>query len=248
MALGIAALAMALAVVWDSTRRPRFRRVAPGVEFTEYVVSPFKFHTFARAHAIRVDLRKAALGISYSGEGPFSVRRLVETVGALGGTNGNFFDENSRSLGLQISKGAQLSAYRKVDGGIFVIDEAGARVVHSLKFDPSRNVDFAIQCMPRLVVDGKPVALKPQSAHRTGIGVDEKGRVILVVTSGQPFRADNFARMLAAREKSGGLGCRGALNLDGGGSSQMYLKAGNVRCDVPGSDKVASAVLVFGGK
>jgi len=246
--IGLAAAATALTIAWDSSRRPRFRKVAPGVEFAEYVVSPFRFHTFARAHVIRVDLEKAALAIAYPGDGSFSVRDLVEATGAQCGTNGGFFDENHRALGLQVSGGKRLTPFRRTDGGVFVVDEAGARVIHSLKFDPSREARFAIQCMPRLVVDGKPLRLKPQSAHRTAIGVDRTGRVILVVTSGQPFRADHFARLLASDGKDGGLECREALNLDGGGSSQMFLRAGGVRCDVPGSDKVASAVVVFGGK
>jgi len=244
MLLG-AVLLVALIVLWDAGRKPRYAQIAPGVEFSRYVVSPFRYRVFARAHVLRVDISVASLGLVSPGNGRFPVREMVRKAGALGGVNGQFFDENDTVLGLQVSGGKQLSAYRKTDGGVFIIDASGAALVHSLKFNPGRKVDFAVQCRPRLVVDGKPMKLKAQSARRTAIGVDEKGRVILAVTSGQPFRADNFARLLASLPSEGGLGCRDALNLDGGGSSQMYLDS---RCDVPGSDTVANAVVVFPGK
>jgi len=242
LAAGLAAL---LAAAWDSMLRPRFRAVAPGVEFARFRASPFRFHTFASVAAVRVDPSRATLRVMRPASGRATVRELVEQFGALGGTNGTYFDEHGRVLGMTISDGRVLTPLRQADWGVFYIDGAGPHLEHTEQFSARGGIRFAVQCGPRLVVDAVPVKLKEQSSHRTAIGLDPEGRVVLAVSAGQPFRAAKFARLLAAPRAKGGLGCRAALNLDGGRSTQMYLKTGDVLCDIPGLDKVANAVGVF---
>ena len=240
----ISVLAVAAFAVWDAGRRPRWRPVAEGVQFARYTVSPVRYHALARVAAIRVDLARARIGVVEAPSGKACVRDLVRSHTLLGGINGTYFDENDRPLGLTITQGRPLTPLRKADWGVFYVDDSGAHLAHTREYTGADTVRFAIQCGPRLVVDGRPVKLKLQSARRTAIGVDADGHILLVVTTGQPFRADHFARLLAASPAAGGLGCRDALNLDGGASSQMYLSAGGVTCNVRGADAVANAVVV----
>jgi len=242
----MSAAATAAFAAWDMTRRPGFRRVANGVEYASYVVSPVRYHAMARAAAIRVDPRAARLAVVSFEHQRSRVRELVRSAGAIAGVNGSYFDETGRPLGLTISGGKTLTPLRGADWGVFYLDPRGPHLEHTADFKKGAAVSFAIQCGPRLVLDGQPVKLKAQSSRRTAIGADAAGRILLVVTTGQPMRMDEFARLLAADASEGGLGCRWALNLDGGASSQMFLDAEGESCDIPGADEVANAVVVFG--
>ena len=55
------------------------------------------------------------------------------------------------------------------------------------------------------------------SRHRSAIGYDESGKVYLVVVNSN-VTMTQMARIMK------GLGCTYAMNLDGGGSTQMYVK------------------------
>ena len=233
---------------WDMSCRPRFRAVANGVEYARYTVSAVRYHALARVAVLRVDPAAARLGIVSFDCKRSHVRELVRSAGATAGVNGSYFDETGRPLGLTISNGKTLTPLRAVDWGVFYLDSSGAHLAHTREFSNAADVSFAIQCGPRLVLDGRPVKLKMQSSRRTAIGADAAGRVLLVVTTGQPMRMDEFARLLCAETVRGGLGCRWALNLDGGASSQMFLETEGAACDIPGADEVANAVVVFSAK
>jgi uncharacterized protein YigE (DUF2233 family) len=144
---------------------------------------------------------------------------------ALAVINGGYFDANGRSLGLRISLNKRTSNLHPADWGVFYIKGDAARIVHTSAYKALRDagkttrVLEAIQCGPRLVVNGKPTRLKPQWARRSGIGIDRSGQVILAVADGElSFAA--WQRLWASRN---GLDCPNALNLDGGGSTQLSL-------------------------
>jgi uncharacterized protein YigE (DUF2233 family) len=82
---------------------------------------------------------------------------------------------------------------------------------------------MAIQAGPRLVVNGKVPKLKSEISQKTAIGINRKGEVILLTTL-YPFSVNELAKLMAKPESKGGLGCRYALNLDGGSSSQLYAR------------------------
>ncbi len=90
----------------------------------------------------------------------------------------------------------------------------------------------------RLLVDGSEVPLKKQSARRTALCVLGDGRLKAAVVD-QSVVAGRLASFL--REQ----GCVDALNLDGGGSTQLYLKSASAEVDVPGGDPVPVALGVF---
>ncbi|MES1205805.1 MAG: phosphodiester glycosidase family protein [Pseudomonadota bacterium] len=143
--------------------------------------------------------------------------------------NGGFFDERIAPLGLRIAGGKTRVALRpRVDWGVLVVADKRARIVHSREFRPDPTVSAAIQVGPRLIVDGVPVRLKPQSARRTAVGLDREGRVLTLVLSDRPIQAAALASRLAE------LGIFSALMLDGGPSTQLSLDLGNAHIDFPG--------------
>jgi exopolysaccharide biosynthesis protein len=77
-----------------------------------------------------------------------------------------------------------------------------------------------------LVLDGHVVTHKNQAKHpRTVVGLNSKGTrlVILVVDGRRPGEASGMSYEQLAREMIR-LGCKTAINLDGGGSSVMVLR------------------------
>ncbi len=108
--------------------------------------------------------------------------------------------------------------------------------------------------VPRLVEDGKVVASKCRSRFcrrhpRTGIGVTEEGTVVLMVVDGRSRRSVGMTLYRFALTFAS-LGVTDAVNLDGGGSSAMWIAGRGVvnRPSDPGGErKVVNAVLVLPG-
>ena len=104
---------------------------------------------------------------------------------------------------------------------------------------------LVVQGLPRLVVDGKVQPLKPQLAERTAVCAE--GSVIVLVVSTKAGTTA-FARFLADPPQRGGLGCRVALNLDGGPSTQLVVKLPALTLSLPGGWGVPNALVVAPGK
>lgn len=196
-------------------------------------------------HAFRVDPRRFRFRVlRATGDRAATVHALARAGGLALAVNGSYFDPAGRPLGLLIDRGRQLQAVRAVDWGIFAVDAAGgARIVHASDWREGEQADAALQAGPRLVVDGKVLALKPQIARRTAVGVDAAGRVILMVTERGMLLAD-LAALLARPEGEGGLGCRDAMNLDGGPSTQASLFVAGASWDLFGRTGVPVALGV----
>lgn len=85
----------------------------------------------------------------------------------------------------------------------------------------------AVSGFTPLIIDGKIVTNKNMALHpRTAVGIDRSGRKLyLVVVDG---RQKNYSEGMSLNELArlmDGLGCYNALNLDGGGSSIMFLRS-----------------------
>ena len=112
-----------------------------------------------------------------------------------------------------------------------MIKAGRARIVAGADVKLEEGPDAVVQGFPRLVIGGKVEHLKPQVAKRTAVCTD--GRQLLVVVTGEAeFNA--FARFLAAPEPAGGAGCKDALNLDGGPSTQVEARLPGFTLSEPG--------------
>lgn len=167
---------------------------------------------------------------------------------ALAAFNGGFFDAAGLSLGARVSRGKMASALHGTRWSVFRIkktagDEAGeARIVSAGEFADAlkRGVRYesAVQCGPRLVSAGQVGSFKDQWARRTGLGIEKSGRVIVAASDDSlSLRgwADCFER---------GLACPDALNLDGGPSTQVSLRAGASSLEWSSGRAVPDAVVI----
>jgi uncharacterized protein YigE (DUF2233 family) len=151
--------------------------------------------------------------------------------------NGGFFDPRGKPVGLVMSDGAVLSRLAtSLSGGVVTSDGERAKLWESESFAIPEGTRFALQCRPRLVVDGAPNVKRDdgQRSERTALCLRDGGKTVDVVivtgTTAESAGPSLFAlgHFLARR------GCEGALNLDGGPSTGIaWREDGAVRLLAP---------------
>lgn len=152
--------------------------------------------------------------------------------------NGGFFDESFRSLGLLVRQGKVVNPLRQVDWGIFQIRPGVAAIIHRSQWG-GEGVETALQAGPRLVIDGKIPSFKAEteSHRRSAIGVTSEGKIIIAISEA-PIPLRQWAELMQQQSVA-------ALNLDGGGSSQISVKLKDFSLELPGTTGVPNALAVF---
>jgi len=149
---------------------------------------------------------------------------LLAKSGATLAINGGFFDTNEKPLGLAVSQKKPISAFSKtMSGGVLTIDDANATVSATEEYQPDAHADarFAVQCRPRLVVDGK-VNIKRDDGKRsarTALCVKDNGKTLNVVLARDVSDPSFGPSLYALATYLAADGCDSALNLDGGPST-----------------------------
>ena len=226
-------------------RPARFVPVAPGIAHATFEVQPDNAEAFT-GHAFNVDLDVVDLRLIPAG-GPSSRRPVAEIVAqypAVVAINASFFDTDGRAMGLAVDEGRVLGSGKRRTWGALVIDDRNARIMLGAEIKDDHGYRLVVQGIPRLVVGGKIQPLKPQLAERTAVCA--KGNVVVLVVSTKA-ETTPFARFLADPPDQGGLGCRDALNLDGGPSTQLVVRLPTLRLSVPGGWGVPNALVIAPG-
>lgn len=190
----------------------------------------------AEVHAFRALPSKIEIGTGALLDAPDWLRKERARVAI----NGGYFDEHSQPLGLRVSEGVKTSRLRPADWGVFWIRDGKAHIAHTRDYPAKIRPDEAIQCGPRLVVAGQSTDLKPQWNRRSGLGIDRRGRVVLAIAEGQ-LSLEDWAQVFASND---GLGCRDALNLDGGPSTQLAYATAKQHGKVLGGWPVPDAIVI----
>jgi hypothetical protein len=173
-------------------------------------------------------------------ERPLTAAELRKEQRAVLAVNGGFFDEDGRPLGLRIARGRTIKGLRpRVDWGVLLLREGRASIVHSREYAADPVITGAIQVGPRILVDGQPTRLKPQTSRRTAVALDREGRSLTIVVTRRSIGADELA---AALER---LGYFQALLLDGGPSTQLSLELGKHSLEVFGGYPVPDGLVVL---
>ena len=254
---------MLSAIVWGATRAPlttkadaqslglqaltpkkaaktAWTTVAPGVGMRTFrtTISTADLPTEITAFRVRPNRIKVAGGALLDANG---WRRKYRAIAAV---NGGYFNADNKSLGLRISDNRRTHDLRMADWGVFLIESNRARIIHTSDYRAlrergrTRRVLEAIQCGPRLVVNNSFTKLKQQWARRSAIGVDRDGFVIVAVADGQL----SFAGWQRVWRDT--LRCPNALNLDGGGSTQLSLRTQNFSREIGGFTPVPDAIVI----
>jgi exopolysaccharide biosynthesis protein len=191
-----------------------------------------------RVHAAIVDLCAAGISARATapGEGPSTVSAFAERVDADLVVNGDFYQEGFRPIGLAVGDGRRWPG--SSDRGSHGLVAFGAgRVWLPPPAEPVRELpDGILEVVggrPALLRGGEIVApargrLCANRHPRTAVGLSEDGRkaVLVVVDGRSTMSAGVTCRELAEILRE--LGAHDALNLDGGGSSAMWIRGRGV--------------------
>ena len=179
-----------------------------------------------------------------------TAKTFVEKSGAIAAINGNYFDERGRPLAyLKIADKEINHAISKhaLYTGTFAIVDGQPLIMHRDDFTPAQASE-ALQSGPLLLNRGTPVETMRglgQYARRTVLGTDKKGRIVIAVTDAV-LGGLSFAELQELFSNANWqLDTPELLNLDGGGSAQLYFKSGKLEESVPGTSEVPVAIVFF---
>lgn len=176
-----------------------------------------------------------------------NAKTFAEKSGAFAAINANYFDEKGRALAYL--KTAQLEVNRSVSKhalytGVFAVRDAIPVVLHRDDFQPAQASE-ALQSGPLLLSRGAPVEIMRglgRYARRAVVGIDKQGRIIIGVTD-TVLGGLSLAELQELFSNSKWqLETPDLLNLDGGGSAQLYVKSGKFEEFVAGTSEVPVAI------
>lgn len=179
-----------------------------------------------------------------------NVKTFAEKSGAIATINANYFDTDGKPLAyLKVgsqpinSRLAKTALYT----GVFSVKDQQPAISHRDEFVPEQ-ADEGLQSGPLLLLHGtaQPVTGTPNRASRRAlIGMDQQQRLIVAATDnllGGLHWAELQEIFSAAPWQ---IQLTDLLNLDGGGSAQLYVKAGNFVELVAGTSEVPVAIGFF---
>ena len=212
----------------------------------------FENGTTARMKAVRLRHQDFEIRLHWRDKSdwfvPVDFGALAEKLGAAVILNAGYYDEKGRPMGYFRSGGKVFNSLvlhrgRKTFlhyGALFAVEQNDGRpqIVSRENFEDS-GVSEAFQAGPLLVMDGKPVQGLSRyreylrASRRTVVGLDAEDRLVVLVSEAET-RGISWCELqafLVLPESKGGLGVRDAMNLDGGSSSQLWVRGA---IEIPG--------------
>jgi exopolysaccharide biosynthesis protein len=223
---------------------PRFENLTDGLEYREVKIDQPRPLTILQ---LRCDPTKVRFNLLLATDlksqpSAATASQVAEELGQIAVINSSYFGHNLEVLGYTERLGHVLND--DLPSGIFsAFFYWDGRRAGFKRRDESRpkNVPVLFQAGPRLVWDGQPVeGLDTEAlANRTVLTVDKEGRVGVVVFGGLAHATlAELPTLLSRSVAKGGLDSVRALNLDGGSSTQFYLRSGKLKKSLPGRVKV----------
>ncbi len=230
-----------------------WRAIQKGAEFRKVIFERAEPHHLIDLKIARFDTRwivpRIVRSLQYNLRGA-DVKTLAEKSGAMGMINANYFDEKGRPLGFLKTGTNEVNPHISKSSlytGIFGIKDRLPLIIHRDRFS-SPQVDEGLQAGPLLLTQETALSVMRgagKQSRRSLIGIDKEQRLIIAVT-------DSLLGGLSWVELQEFFGSgqwlvitTDLLNLDGGGSAQLYLKAAHLEEHVPGTTDVPVAVGFF---
>lgn len=200
----------------------------------------------AQMSVVRLDLAHVRLRVGYMPDQPRPLAFWFDEPRTLLSTNGGFFTQDYQPTALVVSDGVVHGTSYDGFGGMLAVAPDGSVSIRPLRdqpYDPAEPLAQALQSFPMLVYPGRQPAEgldRTDRARRTAIALDQAGRLLVVVCATSTLTLHELAGWLAASD----LGVERALNLDGGASTGLYLRAGSVEEQIEAFDLLPLVLLV----
>lgn len=224
-----------------------WRDLAPGVRYLRRTTS-----TPTQLHVVICDLDAEGVRVlatphadRWSTVPEFAQRHDLEVA-----VNGGFWSTLQDPRGLAAGGGAVWpDVATDPEFATFVVSSDGRAHIHAPELAPELDeVSEALSGKPLLVIDGVPDPLLAElpdvdlRAPRTAIGTARRGRQVIVVVVDGRQRDSRGMSFLELADLFVELGADRALNLDGGGSSEMYVRSAGGVVNVPSRGRWEIAV------
>ncbi len=209
---------------WDSLQTGLEKRVIR----LEPIVSTTGSNRGAEiVYMLRVDPAHFLFDVGYAAGNPKLLAEWQAESGAQIVVNGGFFTPEQTATALVIDDNQVIGSSYVGFGGMIGIDAAGVTLLDLARQPYTGGEGFAegMQSFPMLVLPGGelgfPADLESgRVARRTVIGIDQTGRVLLIITPRGAFTLHQLSRYLVESDFELDM----ALNLDGGPSSGILLQ------------------------
>jgi len=212
-----------------------WKSIEEGFDFAKYELGDENSVIRSEVYLLRFDPRRflfAAVSAEHDGDDArppaADLRTLTKQSGGVAGINANFFDDKGNPLGLLIDNGLvrhKMHRGGKVLTGVFAIRGDNLPVIEHRDSFKTDGVITAVQAGPRLIADGAVVPLNApdETSRRSGIAITKRNAVILYATVLR-FPGATLSE-IQGMLLDPSLEVLQALNLDGGGSSQLFVES-----------------------
>jgi len=212
--------------------RADWTAVGPGVDYQEFRGDNYD------VHVTRIDLTNDDIQVisTRESEKGLKVSDFAKREHALVAINGDYFDERFNPVGMTVGPCGEWDSVKKIRReGYIAIGDNKARIARqsevSLDDEPEDWMETTVSGWPALIVSCKPVKPLPGSASftlathpRTAVGLSKDRKTLyLVVADGRRTGVPGFTLPQLATFMSEKLHACAAINLDGGGSSAMWV-------------------------
>ena len=218
--------------------------LAPGLERRLLAVSGNGAST--QLLVLRIDPALYTVRAHYRPGEPLTLGSWRDTLaGAAAFINANFFDTARMALGLVVADSVAYGQSFTDRGGMVQVQNGYPRV-RSLLQEPyyGEALEQAVQGFPMLVANGQQAFTNPtgdRASRRTIVGQDSNGRILLIST---PSLFGMRLVDLSAALPTTDLNLVTAVNLDGGGSTMMWI-GGDASYQLYSFDPVPAVLAVY---
>lgn len=221
-----------------------WQTVRPGLEFYR---SPARVNDADNVVvAVRINPASATFKVTYAPNAPKGVKDWLAVSGGAVAINGGYYTPQNTPLGLLISDGALAGQTYRGFGGMFSVRD-GKPAVQWLAKQPyaaDKKITQAAQSYPMLVWNGKKIEVIDDAGRRSFrsfIGMDKQGRVILGAAIVPLWTLTDLAQYLDDEPL---FALDTALNLDGGGSTGIWVNGVSEALLMDSFDPVPSVIVV----
>lgn len=243
------------------SKENRWKKISRGLEFRDFIFR-FKDGSSSRMASVRLDPAQFHIRLLWQvNKSVFSSRahQIAEKTKAAVVVNAGYFDENGRPLGYFRSgdtvynsrllfRGRRRALHL---GAVFYVRKKSGKVGITTReaFD-SKGVRDAFQAGPYLVRSGKPDPgldayrefRRPDRRTILALGKDKRLLFLVSEETGRGISWCELQYFLTRPKSEGGLDAAEAMNLDGGSSSQLYVKGNSASRQMKG--RIVPALII----
>lgn len=246
----------------DLSKESRWKEISPGLEVRDFFIR-FEDGSTSRMAGVRLKPEQFRIGLLWKEKKDsffLSAEAIARQKNASVVVNAGYFDKKRRPLGYFQSankiynSGLLFRGRRRALhlGAVFYVrNRSGEIGIATREAFSAEGVSEAFQAGPYLVRRGKPdFGLEAyrefrRPDRRTILALGKKGRLLFLVSEeiGRGISWCELQHFLSLPDSEGGIGILDAMNLDGGSSSQLYVRGKSSSQHVKG--RIVPALIVI---